>query len=140
MQSMLEELTALQGKSERIKNFPYPKQYESVGYYFVQLFKWIIPLALIPSFDNMGLDMLEEQPLIGELFIWMNIPLSVFVMWVFNTMLRVGRAGENPFEGSPQDVPISTISRGISKDILQLIDEDPEKIPSPFKSVNGVDM
>ena len=140
LQGMLEELTALQGKSERIKNFPYPKQYESVGYHFVQLFKWIIPLALIPAFDQMGLDMIDEHPFIAEEFIWMNIPVTVFVIWVFNTMLRVGHAGENPFEGSPQDVPISTISRGITKDILQLIDEEPEKIPPSFESVNGVDM
>ena len=49
-------------------------------------------------------------------------------------------AGENPFEGSVNDVPISNISRGITRDILQLIDEDPENIPAQFESVNDVDM
>ncbi|MDG1475960.1 MAG: bestrophin family ion channel, partial [Vicingaceae bacterium] len=38
LQDILEELTALQGKSERIKNFPYPKQYGSIGYHFVHIF------------------------------------------------------------------------------------------------------
>jgi len=33
-QSLLQELTALQGKSERIKNFPYPRQYATIGYVF----------------------------------------------------------------------------------------------------------
>jgi ion channel-forming bestrophin family protein len=55
-------------------------------------------------------------------------------------MLRIGLAGENPFEGSPNDVPISNISRGITRDILQLIEEDPAKIPAPFENVNHVDM
>ena len=140
MQGMLEELTALQGKSERIKNFPYPKQYASTGYNFVQLFKWLLPMAIIPVFQNMGDSIADTHPFIGEYFVWLNIPLTVIVMWIFNTMLRLGLAGENPFEGSPNDVPISTISRGITKDILQLVEEDPEKIPSPFESVNDTDM
>jgi putative membrane protein len=55
-------------------------------------------------------------------------------------MLRIGLAGENPFEGSPNDVPISNISRGISRDILQIIDEDPEKIPNAFENINDVQM
>jgi predicted membrane chloride channel (bestrophin family) len=38
------------------------------------------------------------------------------------------------------DVPISNISRGITRDILQLIDEDPEIIPPPFENVNNVEM
>jgi putative membrane protein len=55
-------------------------------------------------------------------------------------MLRIGLAGENPFEGTPNDVPISNIARGISRDILQLIKEDPENIPAPFENINNVHM
>jgi ion channel-forming bestrophin family protein len=53
LQQLLRELTALQGKSERIKNFPYPKQYGSIGYHFVHIFMWLLPMAIIPSFANM---------------------------------------------------------------------------------------
>lgn len=140
LQKILQELTALQGKSERIKNFPYPKQYGSIGYHFVHIFMWLLPMAIIPSFASMGSDMIEAHPFIGEYFIWLNIPFTVIVIWVFNTMLRIGLAGENPFEGSPNDVPISNISRGISRDILQIIDEDPANIPEPFENVNDVQM
>jgi putative membrane protein len=42
LQKILEDLTALQGKSERIKNFPYPKQYGSIGYHFVHIFMWLL--------------------------------------------------------------------------------------------------
>jgi putative membrane protein len=48
--------------------------------------------------------------------------------------------GENPFEESPNDVPISNISRGITRDILEIILEDPNKIPKPFENINGVPM
>ena len=55
-------------------------------------------------------------------------------------MLRIGLAGENPFEGSPNDVPISNISRGITRDILEIINEDPTTIPEPFENINHIQM
>ena len=140
MQGMLRELTALQGKSERIKNFPYPKQYASIGYHFVHIFIWLLPMAIIPAFANMGVSIAETNPYIGNYFVWLNIPFTVIVIWVFNTMLRIGLVGENPFEGSPNDVPISNISRGITRDILQIIDEDPNSIPEPFENINNIQM
>ena len=140
LQQMIQELTALQGKSERIKNFPYPKQYGSIGYHFVHIFMWLLPMAIIPAFARMGLSIEDTNPFIGHYFVWLNIPFTVIVIWVFNTMLRIGLAGENPFEGSPNDVPISNIARGITRDILQIIDEDPEQVPEPFKNINDIDM
>ncbi len=140
LQQMLQELTALQGKAERIKNFPYPKQYGSIGYHFVHIFMWLLPMAIIPTFALTGVEIAKTNPFIGEYFVWLNIPFTVIVIWVFNTMLRIGLAGENPFEGSPNDVPISNISRGITRDILQIIEEDPENIPEPFENMNNIQM
>ncbi len=140
MQQMLQELTALQGKSERIKNFPYPKQYGSIGYHFVHIFMWILPIAIIPAFANIGSEMADTFPRVSEYFVWLNIPFTVIIIWIFNTMLRIGLAGENPFEGSPNDVPISNISRGITRDILQIIDEDQENIPPQFENENHIQM
>lgn len=140
IQQILQELTALQGTSERIKNFPYPKQYGSIGYHFVHIFMWLLPLAIIPTFASMGLDILTSNPWIGKYFVWSNIPFTVIVIWVFNTMLRIGLAGENPFEGSPNGVPISNILRGITRDILQIIEEDPAKIPTAIENKNDVQL
>jgi len=140
LQQLLQELTALQGKSERIKNFPYPKQYASIGYHFVHIFMWLIPMAIIPAFARIGLEIADVNPFVGTYFVWLNIPFTVVVIWVFNTMLRIGLAGENPFEGSPNDVPISNISRGITRDILQIIDEDSKDIPEAFTNINDIDM
>ena len=139
-QQQINEMTALQGKSERIKNFPYPKQYASIGYHFVHIFMWLLPLAIIPAFASMGIEIFKSNPFIGQHFVWLNIPFTVVVIWVFNTMLRIGLAGENPFEGSPNDVPISNISRGITRDLLQMIDEDEENIQATFVNVNNVEM
>ena len=140
LQQILQELTALQGKAERIKNFPYPKQYGSIGYHFVHIFMWLLPLAVIPAFAKMGVEIANLNPFIGTYFVWLNIPLTVIVIWVFNTMLRIGLAGENPFEGSPNDVPISNIARGITRDILQIIEEDNANIPEQFPAENDVVM
>lgn len=139
-QQSLQELTALQGKAERIKNFPYPKQYGSIGYHFVHIFMWLLPMAIIPAFAEIGGKISVANPLVGNYFVWLNIPFTVIVIWVFNTMLRVGLAGENPFEGSPNDVPISNISRGITRDILQIIDEEPGNIPEPFENIKHIEM
>jgi putative membrane protein len=140
LQQMLNDLTAYQGKTERIKNFPYPKQYGSVGYHFVHIFVWLLPMAIIPTFAKMGVSIAEHNPVLGNYFVWFNIPCTVAVIWVFNTMLRIGLAGENPFEGSPNDVPISNIARGITRDILELIDEDEANIPKPFENINHIQM
>ncbi len=140
LQGILKDLTELQGQAERIKNFPYPKQYASIGYHFVHIFMWLLPMAIIPAFAEMGLDVARSHAFFGEYFVWLNIPFTVVVIWVFNTMLRIGLAGENPFEGSPNDVPISTISRSITRDLLQLIDEDPANIPAQFESLNDIQM
>jgi putative membrane protein len=140
LQGMLQELTTLQGQSERIKNFPYPKQYGSIGYHFVHIFMWLLPMAIIPEFAKVGAAMPETHAWIGDFFVWVNIPFTVIVIWVFNTMLRIGLAGENPFEGSLNDVPISNISRGITRDILQIIDEEAENIPEPFENTNFIQM
>tara|TARA_B110000902_G_scaffold43775_1_gene48265 strand:+ start:29200 stop:30315 length:1116 start_codon:yes stop_codon:yes gene_type:complete len=140
LQQMLQELTALQGKAERIKNFPYPKQYGSIGYHFVHIFMWLLPMAIIPAFAKTGADLSSADVWIGQFFVWFNIPFTVIVIWVFNTMLRIGLAGENPFEGSPNDVPISNIARGITRDVLQIIDEDPANIPEQFENKNDIHM
>lgn len=46
-------------------------------------------------------------------------------------MERVGDVSENPFEGMSNDVPITTISRGIEIDIRQMIGDDKKLIPAP---------
>ena len=140
LENVLEELFTLQGKSERIKNFPYPRQYATLGYLFVWMFIVLLPFGVIPEFSKIGERLADTFPVIGPYFVWGAIPFIVIVSWIFHTMQRIGTVGENPFEGSANDVPISTIARGIEIDLRQMMDEDQEAIPKPFPVVYHVQM
>ena len=132
LEGVLEELFTLQGKSERIKNFPYPRHFATLNHFFMWIFVLLLPLALVPQFAEIGADLMDTNPVIGDMFVWFTIPFYVVVAWVFHTMERIGRTGENPFEGTANDVPISTISRGIEIDLRQNLGENKEEIPGQF--------
>ncbi len=140
LEGVLQELLTLQGKSERIKNFPYPRHFATLNHYFMWIFVMLLPLALVPQFSDIGKDISENYPLIGRYFIWLSIPFYVAVAWVFHTMERIGRTGENPFEGSANDVPISTIARGIEIDLRQNLEESDAEIPEQFPVVYDTQM
>ena len=140
MQSKISELIGHQGKSERIKNFPYPRQFATLGYTSINLFNMLLPFGIVPEFHRLGESLIDKFPIIGDYFVWLAIPFTVLVSWVFNTMQRIGTVGENPFEGSSNDVPISTISRGIEIDILEMIDTEKEQIPGPVPADFDVQM
>ncbi|PCJ65313.1 MAG: hypothetical protein COA58_10670 [Bacteroidetes bacterium] len=132
LESIQQELLTLQGKSERIKNFPYPRQFATLNHLFMWVFVLLLPLALVPQFAEIGKDFTETNPEIGSLFVWMSIPFYVIVAWIFHTMERIGRTGENPFEGTANDVPISTMARGVEIDLRQNLGESDEEIPDQF--------
>ena len=140
LQDLLQKLFELQGKSERIKNFPYPRQYSTVGYDLVRIFILLLPLGVIPEFSTMGQSLSESHPFVGSYFVWLAVPTIVIVAWVFHTMQRIGITGENPFEGSANDVPISTIARGIEIDMREMNDEPESQIPPPLATVHNVQM
>ncbi|MGW9685178.1 bestrophin family protein [Flagellimonas sp. 2504JD1-5] len=152
MMSMLTEFYTLQGKSERIKNFPYPRQFATLNYVFVWIFILLVPFGIMEGFEEIGnkvIGHLETSPayfeftqnlqlFIGKHFVWFSIPFSALVAWVFHTMEAIGENTENPFEGGPNDVPITDLSRGIEIDIRQLIDDD--NIPAPYEWKNDIVM
>ncbi len=110
LEKMLVELFNQQGASERIKNFPYPRQYASLNLWFIKIFVALIPFGMIKEFAEMG-----------ENFVWMTIPFAALSGWIFTTMERIGETSENPFEGSANDVPISSISRNIEIDLMEML-------------------
>jgi len=120
LENELKELYQLQGKSERIKNFPFPRQYASVNYFFVWIFVLLLPFAM--------LDVFSEN--LNQNFIWGTIPFTVLVSWVFYLMEMVGDYSENPFEGLYNDVPITSMTRSIEIDIREMLDET--DLPDPI--------
>lgn len=148
MQNMLTEFFTLQGKVERIKNFPYPRQFATLNYYFVWIFILLLPLGMMHEFEEIGMMVVHDiqehmkvhtspiHPIveyIGMYFIWFTIPFTVIVSWIFHTMERIGETTENPFEGNGNDIPITTMSRGIEIDMRQMINDNAELIPPPIE-------
>ena len=127
MENLLANLYEQQGKCERIKNFPYPRQFSSVNLYFIWLLVILLPFGMLNEFKKMGDD-----------FVWLNIPFSVIVSWVFVSMERVGEATANPFEGGANDVPISSMSRTIEIDLKDMLDE--ENLPAPLPALHNIQM
>ncbi len=140
MENVLKEFFTLQGKSERIKNFPYPRQYATLTYDFVNLFIFLLPLGVVPEFSEIGQKIASNGHQVGVYFVWLAVPFSALVSWIFNTMQRIGTAGENPFEGSANDVPITTMARGIEIDMREMIDEDADQIPEPYPAIYDIQM
>lgn len=146
MEAQLVEMFTLQGKVERIKNFPYPRQFATLNLFFIWIFIILLPFGIINVFDEIGIEIVkaaDNRPLvefIGKAFVWLSIPFSVIVSWIFHTMERIGEVSENPFEGIANDVPITTMARGIEIDIRQMIDDDPSLIPDPIPEQDGIQM
>ena len=104
------------------------------------VFVLLLPLAIVPQFAEIGREISANHSLVGNLFVWLSIPFYVAVAWIFHTMERIGRTGENPFEGSANDVPISTISRGIEIDLRQNLGETNDEIPKQFAVIYDTQM
>lgn len=98
----------------------------------------LLPIALVPQFIEISASIATESPIIGKWFPWLAAPIYTAVAWIFHTMERIGRTGENPFEGTANDVPISTIARGIEIDLRQNLDEDPDSIPQQFEATYDI--
>jgi putative membrane protein len=124
LHELIGNLFTHQGMSERIKNFPFPRQYASTGLWITYIFCAMIPFGLLDIFEQSR-----------ALHYWLTIPFSAIIIWVFFLVDRIGDYSENPFEGGYNDVPISSISRAIEIDLLEMLDE--KDIPDSYQTENG---
>lgn len=133
MQRTLKDLYVQQGRSERIKDFPYPRQFATVSGLFVKLFCLLLPFGLLREFDklNEGVDGLMK----GNMT-WLVIPFSVIVSWMYTSLEQVGESTENPFEGGANDVPISQICRKIEVDLREMLGET--DLPPLLQPANNI--
>jgi putative membrane protein len=113
-----------QGTCERIKNFPLPRQYASVALWMTYFFCALIPFGLLDIFETRT-----------ELWVWMTIPFSGLIIWIFFLMEKIGDYSENPFESAYNDIPISAITRTIEIDLREMLKD--ENIPEPYPVENG---
>ena len=125
MERMLIDFYTQQGKNERIKNFPLPRQYATSSLIFTYMFIALLPLGLTQAFDAMG-----------PWMVFMTIPFTVLVGWVFIIMEIVGDYAENPFEGLAFDIPMTSLCRTIEIDLREMLGE--KDLPEPIKPVGNV--
>lgn len=145
IQNIVGELLESQGRAERIKNFPYPRQFATLNNYLLWIFIVLLPFGVMSEFERIGKAITVNEPggfiqLVHDHFVWLAIPFSVIISWIFYTMERVGDVTENPFVGLANDVPITTISRTIEIEMLELIGVDNKDIPQPIEPVFDTSM
>jgi len=134
LMEVVRELFALQGKCERIKNTPFPRQYAEFSRWFTRALVVLMPCGLLSIFpdqlaaaQNGGWDLLRLLPLQFS---------AGLVTWVFVTMEGIGDASEDPFERSINDVPMNGLCRAIERDLRQLLKED--DIPDVEKPIGNI--
>ncbi|WP_073085739.1 bestrophin family protein [Chitinophaga jiangningensis] len=127
MQRTVNNLLAQQGHCESLKDTPYPRQYAIINNIFVAMFCILLPFGLLREFDMLN-DTVSGM-MKGHM-IWLLLPFSVIISWLYTTLEQVGESTENPFEGSANDVPISQICRAIEIDIREILGET--ELPAPI--------
>lgn len=125
LQKILNDFYVHQGKNERIKKFPLPRQYGAMSFIFVGIFIFLLPFGMVAEFHKLG-----------EIGVWLSIPFSVLVAWVYLMMELVGDYSENPFEGLGNDIPMFSLCRTIEIDLLEMLNET--KLPASVEPENGV--
>ena len=133
MQKAIKDFYDQQGRSERIKNFPYPRQFATINSFFIKLFCVLLPFGMLKEFDklNDGLTGIFQGNMV-----WLVIPFSVLISWVYTSLEQVGESTENPFEGSANDVPISQMSRTIEIDMREMLGET--ELPPALQPKNNI--
>ena len=105
MDRLLSNLSDIQGKCERIKNTPLPRQYDVLPRWVAYIYSAMLPLGLV-------------QPL-G----WACLPVSVTITLIFLALEASGRAIEDPFENAPMDTPMTALSFTIERDLRAALEE-----------------
>lgn len=133
LQRSIESFYDQQGKAERIKNFPYPRNFSSITSYLLHLFVLLLPFGLLKEFKSLG-----DGTILEGYTIYFLIPFATAVGWAFVTLDAVGDSSINPFEGSPNDVPITQISKMIETDLKEMLDAT--ELPAVVAPVNNIVM
>lgn len=125
MQKLLTDFYTFQGQCERIKKFPLPRQYGSMSLVFVGIFIFLLPLGMVSEFAKLG-----------EFGVWLSIPFTILIGWVYVMMELVGDYSENPFEGLGNDIPMLSLCRTIEIDLKEMLGET--ELPEAIKPINDI--
>lgn len=118
MQKTLKDLIDQHARAERIKNYPYPRQYAVINAMFVWSFALLLPLGVVKEFAQ-----LDAPGLMHQQMVWLAVPFSVLVAWMYVALDQIGESTENPFEGGANDVPITHICCRIEHELRTMLGE-----------------
>jgi putative membrane protein len=116
----LQRLCDAMGKCERIKNTVFPTQYAFFVHLVIFIFTLVLPMGLVESIGRIA------------------IPITFTISFLFFYVEWIAYIMQNPFENGPNDIPMTSMSRNIEINLLQLIGA--EKIPEKILPRNGVVM
>ncbi len=97
------------GKCERIKNTVFPRSYSLLVHFLIYSFTTILPFGLSDD-STVGV--------VIEILICATIP--IFFIAIEKTAILM----QDPFENSPLDIPMTTLSETIETNLLQTVDDN----------------
>ena len=125
MEKLVLESLAQQGAAERMKAFPFPRQYAYFSGLFVIIFLVLLPFSLLGEMSH-----LPGSPT------WLTIPFSLLISWVFTTMEQVGDSSEDPFENGINDIPMTAITTDIEIELRRILGES--ELPARVRPVDSI--
>jgi putative membrane protein len=120
VQRALREFQDQQCKSERIKDFPYPRQLAFIHSTFVWILCVLLPFGMISEFERLN-DVVTGWA--SGRMVWLAIPLSLLISWMYTSLDQVNEATENPFEGGTNDMPITHMCEQVEFDLREVLGE-----------------
>lgn len=91
------------GKCERIKNTVFPKSYSLLIHFIIYAFVTLLPFAL------------KDEGVIVEIL------LTIFIPSVFIAIEKTSILMQDPFENTPLDTPMTTLSATIERNIQEMV-------------------
>ena len=106
-------LANIQGACERIKNTPLPRQFDYLPRVLVDVFCWLLPLAVV---EDLGL---------------MTPLASTLISFTFIAADLMSREIANPFDNTIHDTPMTALSRTIELNLREQMQFDERPLPQP---------
>lgn len=110
----LSRLCDAMGKCERIKNTVFPKSYSLLVHLLIYVFATLLPF---------GLD---------DKYILVEIILTIIIPLIFIAIERTAIVMQDPFENTPMDTPMTSLSTTIEVNLKQMTGDD--NLPSMNKA------
>lgn len=117
MEGQLLSLSNYQSGCERIKDTPLLRQYDFFTRVFLIVFISILPFTLASELQRLNV-------------MYLLVPITVLISFVFTIVGKVGKVNEDPFENKITDVPLSSICNSIELELREMLEDKnlPEKL------------